>query len=64
MAKDVREGGFLWNWIYKYWAGPASVQGAIEGVTQEARDGWKADLEERKRYSRAQRARKQAAKRG
>ncbi|WP_305788142.1 hypothetical protein [Symbioplanes lichenis] len=63
MAKDPREGGALWNWIYKYWAGPAAVQGAVEGVTQEARDGWKRDLEERKAYSRAQKAARQAARR-
>ncbi|MFI5933630.1 hypothetical protein [Actinoplanes sp. NPDC051494] len=64
MAKDVREGGFLWNWFYKNLAGPAAVQGAIEGVTQEARDAWKADLAERKRYTREQRARKAEARRG
>jgi len=62
MAKDVREGGFMWNWFYKYWAGPAAVQGAIEGTTQEARDAWQADLAERKRYTREQRALKAAAR--
>jgi hypothetical protein len=63
MAKDPREGGMLWNLLYKYWAGPAAVEGAIEGVTQEARDAWKRDLAERKAYSREQRARKLATRR-
>ena len=63
MAKDPREGGWFWNWFYKYWAGPAAVEGAIEGDTQEARDGWKKDLAARKAYSRERRARRLAARR-
>jgi hypothetical protein len=62
MAKDPREGGLFWNLFYKYWAGPAAVQGAIEGVTPEAREGWKRDLAERQQFTRDQRARKQAAR--
>lgn len=62
MAKDPREGGRFWNALYKYWAGPAAVEGAIEGVTQEARDAWKRDLAERKAYSRARRARRRDAR--
>lgn len=63
MTRDPREGGFFYRWFYKYLGGPASVQGAIQGVTQEARDGWKADLERRKQWSREQKERKAAARR-
>lgn len=57
-SKDPREGGWAWNLFYKYWGGPAATQGAIQGFTQEARDGWKRDLEARKRWSREQQAAK------
>jgi hypothetical protein len=63
MAKDPREGGRFWHFLYKYWAGPAAVEGALEGVTQEARDAWKKDLAGRKAYSRDQRARRRAERR-
>jgi hypothetical protein len=61
---DPLEGGWFYRWFYKYLGGPPTVKGAIQGVTQEARDGWKRDLEERKRWSREQKARKAAARRG
>ena len=60
-ARDPREGGWIWNLFYKYWGGPAAVQGAIQGFSQEAHDGWKRDLENRKRWSAEQRERKRAA---
>lgn len=60
--KDPREGGWIWNLYYKYWAGPATVDGAIQGFSQEAQDAWKRDLEARKRWSKEQRERKRAAR--
>jgi len=57
-ARDPREGGFLWNAFFKYLAGPATTDNAIEGVTPEAREAWKRDLEARKEWSRQQRERK------
>ena len=62
MKKDPREGGFIWNWFYRNLAGPATVQHAIQGSTEEARDLWKQDLENRRRYDREQRAKKAAAR--
>lgn len=56
--RDAREGGFLWNSFYKYMAGPATTENALEGVTQEARDAWKRDLAARKEWSRQERERK------
>jgi hypothetical protein len=61
-ARDPREGGWIWNLYYKYWAGPATVDGAIQGFSEEAHDGWKRDLANRKRYSREQRERRRAAR--
>jgi hypothetical protein len=60
--RDPREGGYLWNRFYKYLAGPAEVDNAVEGVTEQARQAWKRDLEARKRWSREQRERKRAAR--
>ena len=59
-ARDPREGGWIWNTYFKYLAGPAAVQGAIQGFTQEAHDGWKRDLENRKLWSANQRETKRA----
>jgi hypothetical protein len=62
MAKDPREGGRIWHLFYKMWAGPAMVENAVEGCTEEAREAWRLDLAERRRYTREQRARKEAAR--
>ncbi|RZU49664.1 hypothetical protein EV385_1417 [Krasilnikovia cinnamomea] len=59
--RDPSEGGPIWNAFYKFMAGPATVDNAIEGDTQEARDAWHRDLEARKKWSREQRERKRAA---
>ena len=62
MARDPREGGRIWHLFFKTLAGPAMVDNAVEGCTAEARDAWSRDLAERRRYSREQRARKEAAR--
>ncbi|QGN46153.1 hypothetical protein ACN26Y_07565 [Micromonospora sp. WMMD558] len=54
------EGGRLMAWAYRYFAGPAEVQGAVQGGSYQAREGWKQDLERRKQWSREQRERKRA----
>ncbi|MEV7329969.1 MULTISPECIES: hypothetical protein [Micromonospora] len=57
------EGGRFLRWAYRYLAGPAEgVQGAIQGGSAEAREAWKRDLAERKRYTREQRERRRAAR--
>ncbi|TDC39907.1 hypothetical protein E1211_02645 [Micromonospora sp. 15K316] len=56
------EGGRLMRWAYRHLAGPAEVQGAVQGGSAVARELWKQDLENRKRYSREQRERKRAAR--
>ncbi|MEV4708529.1 hypothetical protein [Actinoplanes sp. NPDC049316] len=38
--------------------GPAQTRGAIQGCDQPAREQWKHDLENRRRYSREQRERR------
>ncbi len=60
--KAPGEGGRFWAWAYRYLAGPAETQGAVQGGSAEAREMWKRDLENRKRYSREQRERKRAAR--
>ena len=62
--RDAREGGFLWNSFYKYLAGPATTENALEGVTEEAREAWKADLAARKEWTRRERERKRAQRDG
>ena len=41
--------------------GPSQVKNAIQGGSQLARDGWKHDLEDRKRYTREEHERKRLA---
>jgi hypothetical protein len=62
VPKDPRQGGPIWNWIYKYLMGPPQVEHAVHGCTAEARDYWKRDLEMRRAWSREQRERKRAAR--
>ena len=57
------EGGRFLRWAYRHLAGPADgVQGAVQGGSAEAREAWKRDLAERKRYTQEQRARRRAAR--
>jgi hypothetical protein len=64
VPRDPRDGGAIWNWFYKYLAGPADVTDPLHGCSAEARELWKRDLENRKRYSRELRERKRAAREG
>jgi hypothetical protein len=48
--------------MFRSMIGPAQTRNAIQGCDTAAREQWKRDLENRKRYTREQRARK-AAKR-
>ncbi|MET8524436.1 hypothetical protein [Micromonospora sp. NPDC005172] len=57
------EGGRLLRWAFRHLAGPADgVQGAVQGGSTAAREAWKRDLAERKRYSQEQRERRRAAR--
>ncbi|MEU5780129.1 hypothetical protein [Micromonospora lupini] len=57
------EGGRLLRWAFRHLAGPADgVQGAVQGGSTAAREAWKRDLAERKRYTQEQRDRKRAAR--
>lgn len=63
MAKRERvpeEGGLIMRWLSKYLLGPAHVDNALHGGTDEAREQWKRHLEARKRYAREERERKRA----
>jgi hypothetical protein len=46
------------DWSFRYLLGPAEVSKAIDGTGPAAREGWKRDLERRKRYSRERRERR------
>ena len=50
------------DWLFRSLIGPSQVDNAIEGGGQRARDGWKRDLEGRKRYTRGRRTRKRLAR--
>lgn len=55
------EGGRLLSWAFRHLAGPAEgVKGAVQGGSAEAREAWKRDLAERKRFTQEQRERKRA----
>jgi hypothetical protein len=49
------------DWPFRYLLGPAQVGKAVDGTDPATREGWKRDLERRKRYSREQRARRHRA---
>ncbi|SCG46091.1 hypothetical protein [Micromonospora inositola] len=57
---DQGKGGRILDWVYRNLAGPATVDNAVHGGSQEAREQWKRDLENRKQWSREQRERKRA----
>lgn len=53
------------DWFFRSMIGPAQTQNAVHGCDQAAREQWKRDLENRRRYTREQRERKrQAVRRG
>ncbi|MCI4063835.1 hypothetical protein MRQ36_15075 [Micromonospora sp. R77] len=58
--QDAGRGGRILGWVYQNLAGPATVENAVQGGSQQARDLWKQDLERRKQWSREQRERKRA----
>jgi hypothetical protein len=72
MPKDDkgREGSRFKRWFHRtfddMWfrslIGPAQVDKTVHGTDQGARDQWKRDLENRKRYTREQRERKRLAR--
>jgi hypothetical protein len=49
------------DWWFRSMIGPAQTEGAVQGCDQYARDQWKRDLENRKRYTREQRERRRRA---
>jgi hypothetical protein len=49
------------DWMFRSMIGPAQTKNAVQGCDQSAREQWKRDLENRKRFSREQKARRQAA---
>ncbi|MFC4018496.1 hypothetical protein ACFOW4_11165 [Micromonospora sp. GCM10011542] len=59
-TKSPGEGGRLMAWAFRNLAGPPEVQGAVQGGSTHAREGWKQDLERRKQWSLEQRERKRA----
>ncbi|WP_406073807.1 hypothetical protein [Micromonospora sp. NBC_01638] len=62
VTRTPGEGGRFLRWVFLHLAGPAEgVQGAVQGGSAEAREAWKRDLAERKRYTREQRERKRTA---
>ncbi|MBW6436742.1 hypothetical protein KZ829_23655 [Actinoplanes hulinensis] len=48
------------DWAFRSFIGPAQTGGAVQGCDEPAREQWKRDLENRKRYTREQRERKRA----
>jgi hypothetical protein len=46
------------DWFFRSLIGPAQTGNAVQGCDEYAREQWKRDLENRKRYTREQRARK------
>lgn len=50
------------DWAFRSLIGPAQVQNAVQGCDQSAREQWKRDLENRKRFTREQRERARMAR--
>ena len=48
------------DWAFRSFIGPAQTSGAVQGCDEPAREQWKRDLENRKRFTREQRERKRA----
>ncbi|MEV6488601.1 hypothetical protein AB0M20_08195 [Actinoplanes sp. NPDC051633] len=51
------------DWWFRSLIGPAQTKGAVHGADHAAREQWKRDLENRKRYTREQRERRRSAQR-
>ncbi|WP_250007340.1 hypothetical protein [Actinoplanes sp. M2I2] len=70
MTKDAEGRGRFRQWVHEtfddMWfrsmIGPAQTKGAVQGCDEGAREQWKRDLENRKRYTREQRERKRLAR--
>jgi signal transduction histidine kinase len=67
--KDHHSGRFMrWfhetfdDWFFRSMIGPGQVDNAVHGADREAREQWKRDLENRKRYTKEQRERKRLAR--
>jgi hypothetical protein len=66
MVKDAEGRGRVRRWFHETFKdmwfrsmiGPAQTRNAVQGCDAEAREQWKRDLENRKRYTREQRERK------
>ena len=66
----ARERSRLSSWFHRTFhdlgfrslIGPAQVDKAVDGSGQEARDGWKRDVEHRRRYTREQHERERLAR--
>jgi hypothetical protein len=50
------------EWFFRSMIGPGQVDNAVHGAERGAREQWKRDLENRKRYTREQHERKRAAR--
>ena len=50
------------EWAFRSLIGPAQVKNAVQGCDQAAREQWKRDLANRKRYTREQRERARMAR--
>jgi len=50
------------DWWFRSLIGPAQTKGAVHGAERAAREQWKRDLENRKRYTREQRERRRLTK--
>ena len=50
------------SWFFRSFIGPAQTKNAVHGAEAFAREQWKLDLAERKRFTREQRERKRAAR--
>lgn len=46
------------DWAFRSMIGPAQTKGAVHGADQSAREQWKRDIANRKRYTREQRERR------
>jgi hypothetical protein len=50
------------DWFFRSLIGPAQTANAVQGCDSTAREQWKRDLENRKRFTREQRERRRRAK--
>ena len=50
------------DWWFRSMIGPAQTSNAVQGCDEQAREQWKRDLENRKRYTREQKEHKRLAR--